>query len=48
MRSDRERFLDILESIEKIEQQVGRNRELFDRDPMLQVWSLYNPILPLF
>jgi uncharacterized protein with HEPN domain len=41
MRSDKERFLDILEAIEKIEQQVGRNRAKFDHDPMLQVWVVH-------
>jgi uncharacterized protein with HEPN domain len=41
MRSDKERFLDILEAIEKIEQQVGRNRVHFNRDPMLQVWVVH-------
>jgi hypothetical protein len=37
MRSDQERLLDIVEAIEKIEQQAGKNRDQFDQDPMLQV-----------
>ncbi len=40
MRSDRERFLDMLEGIEKIGQRIG-NKEQFDRDPMLQVWVVH-------
>ncbi len=38
MRSDRERFVDILEAIEKIERYVPRGRQLFELDEMLQVW----------
>ncbi len=37
MRSDIDRLQDILEAIEKIEQQVAKGRELFQRDEMLQV-----------
>jgi uncharacterized protein with HEPN domain len=40
MRSDRERFLDMLEAIEKIEQRVGSMKQ-FNRDPMLQVWVVH-------
>ena len=38
MRSDRERFIDILESIEKIERYIPRGRLVFETDELLQVW----------
>jgi len=41
MRSDRERLLDILEAIEKIEERVGPDREAFERNEMLQVWIVH-------
>ncbi len=42
MRSNKERLLDILEAIEKIEAQVNQNREAFDSDPTIQVWVVYH------
>jgi uncharacterized protein with HEPN domain len=38
MRSDQERFLDILEAIEKIERYSIRGKETFVTDELLQVW----------
>lgn len=38
MRSDRERFLDIQEAIDKIERYVPRGRQSFENDEMFQVW----------
>ena len=38
MRNDRERFIDILEAIEKIERYIPRGRQAFEMDEMLQVW----------
>ncbi len=38
MRSDHERFIDILEAIEKIERYVPRGRDAFETDEMFQVW----------
>ncbi len=38
MRSDRERLLDILEAIEKIERYSSRGKTAFERDEMFQVW----------
>ena len=38
MRSDRERFVDILESIEKIERYIPRGKKSFEMDELLQVW----------
>ncbi|MHC1782408.1 MAG: DUF86 domain-containing protein [Anaerolineaceae bacterium] len=38
MRSDREQFADILESIEKIERYIPRGRQVFETDELLQVW----------
>jgi uncharacterized protein with HEPN domain len=42
MRSDRERLLDILEAIEKIEQRIGQDRAAFNADPLLQVWVVHH------
>ncbi len=42
MRSDRERFEDILEAIEKIEQYASRGRQEFDADEMFQVWVVHH------
>ncbi|OFX17705.1 MAG: nucleotidyltransferase [Armatimonadetes bacterium RBG_16_58_9] len=42
MRDDRERLLDILEAIEKIEERTMGDKELFQRDEMVQVWVLYH------
>jgi uncharacterized protein with HEPN domain len=41
MRSDRERLLDILEAIEKIEKRVGPDQKAFERDELLQVWAVH-------
>jgi uncharacterized protein with HEPN domain len=38
MRSDHERFADILEAIEKIERYQSRGRQAFEADELLQVW----------
>jgi len=38
MRSDRERFADILEAIEKIERYATRGKRAFETDEMFQVW----------
>lgn len=42
MRSDRERLMDILESIEHIEKRAPLSREQFDSNDMLQVWVVYH------
>ena len=42
MRSDIDRLQDILGAVEKIEQQVTKGRELFQRDEMLQVWMIHH------
>ncbi|MBE0698570.1 MAG: DUF86 domain-containing protein [Anaerolineaceae bacterium] len=38
MRSDRERFSDILEAIGNIERYANRGRQAFDADELFQVW----------
>jgi uncharacterized protein with HEPN domain len=38
MRSDRERLLDILEAIEKIERYIPRGKQAFETDELFQVW----------
>jgi uncharacterized protein with HEPN domain len=38
MRSDKERFYDILEAIEKIERYVPRGKQEFETDELFQVW----------
>jgi len=42
MRSDRERLLDILEAITKIEQHVSRDIESFADNEMQQVWVIHH------
>ena len=42
MRSDRERLLDIMESIERIEKYAGRGREAFEREELVQVWIMHH------
>ena len=41
MRDDRERLLDILEALEKIEQHRTSQKSDFDSDEMLQVWVVH-------
>lgn len=38
MRNDRERLVDMLEAIHKIERHAVRGRESFDEDELFQVW----------
>jgi uncharacterized protein with HEPN domain len=40
MRSERERLLDILEAIERIEKYASRGREAFDSDELIQNWMV--------
>lgn len=42
MRDSRERVLDVLESIERIEQYRGGGREEFERNELIQVWILHH------
>ena len=42
MRDDRERLLDILEAIERIEKYTARGRSVFDEDELIQTWVLYH------
>jgi uncharacterized protein with HEPN domain len=42
MRSDRERLLDILEAISKIEQRVSSDIDVFADDEMQQVWVIHH------
>jgi uncharacterized protein with HEPN domain len=42
MRDDRGRLLDILEAITRIERHVGRGREAFDRDELIQTWVVHH------
>lgn len=42
MRDDRERLLDILEAIERIERYAARGREAFEREELLQTWAVYH------
>ncbi len=38
MRSERERLLDILEAIERIEKYASRGKQAFERDELIQNW----------
>ncbi len=40
MRSERERLLDILEAIERIEKYASRGRQAFERDELIQNWMV--------
>lgn len=42
MRDDRERLLDMLESIERIERQARRGRTVFERDELVQTWIVHH------
>ena len=42
MRSDRERLVDILEAIDKIDSHMGEGRSEFDSDELLQVWFVHH------
>ena len=42
MRSDRERLIDILEAIEKIERHAARGKKAFDSEELLQVWMIHH------
>jgi uncharacterized protein with HEPN domain len=42
MRDDRERLLDILEAIEKIEKHAARGRDAFLQDELLQIWMVHH------
>jgi len=41
MRNDRERLLDILESIQKIERYAREGKPAFERDELIQVWMVH-------
>jgi len=41
MRDDRERLLDILEAIERIDRYAVRGRETFERDELIQNWTTH-------
>ena len=42
MRDDRERLLDILEAIERIEKYTARGRTAFVEDELIQTWVLHH------
>lgn len=42
MRDDRERVLDIIEAIDRIERVSDRGREYFYNDEMAQVWMIHH------
>ena len=42
MRDDRERLLDVLEAIERVEKYASRGREEFDRDELIQTWTVHH------
>lgn len=42
MRNPKERLLDILDAITKIERYAARGREAFERDELIQVWILHH------
>ena len=42
MRRDLERLQDILEAIDRIQQQTSRGRVAFDGEPLVQVWVVHH------
>jgi uncharacterized protein with HEPN domain len=42
MRDDRERLLDILEAIERIQKYASQGREAFERDELVQTWIVHH------
>ena len=42
MRDDRERLLDILEAIERIEKYAARGRDGYERDELVQNWIVHH------
>ncbi len=42
MRTDRDRLIDILESIHRIDEKIPRRREEFIRSDLLQIWVIYH------
>ena len=42
MRDQRERLFDILEAIERTERYAERGRAAFERDELVQVWTLHH------
>ena len=42
MRDDRERLLDILEAIERIEKYTSKGREVFKDDELIQTWVVHH------
>jgi uncharacterized protein with HEPN domain len=42
VRDQRERLLDILEAIEKTEKYAARGKAAFERDELVQIWTLHH------
>jgi uncharacterized protein with HEPN domain len=42
VRSDRERLLDILEAIERIEKHTAKGRQAIEHDELLQTWVVHH------
>ncbi len=46
MRKDRERLLDIVEAIERIDKYAARGREAFEREELIQNWVVHHLQIP--
>lgn len=42
MRDDRERLLDVLESLDRIDRQARRGRDAFENDELVQTWIIHH------
>ena len=42
MRSERERLLDILEAIERIEKYAEEGKDVFESDELIQIWVVHH------
>lgn len=45
MRDDRQRILDILEAIEKIEKHTSGGKAAFEEDELIQTWVVYHLLI---
>ena len=45
MRDDRQRLLDIMEAIERVERYASEGRERFERDELVQTWVVHHLVI---
>ena len=45
MRDDRQRLLDILDAVEKIEKYIKNGRDSFEKDELIQTWMIHHILI---